>query len=725
MKTKRLLYVAFCLLLYSFATAQQMLTPQQWDQAKKEGKLNGKAPVSLRAPGDTTTVHYRISPNLPNPTPASTSCSCWQQRDTSWHVCQFDGSGGSGGPGVFPDYRNDDWTTNLLPLPFNFCLYGTQWTDCYINNNGNVSFGAPYSTFTATGFPNNTFVMVAPFWGDVDTRSPLSGLVYFKITPTHMVVQWDSVGYYGVHGDLLNTFQLIITNGSDPIVPGGNVSFCYKDMQWTTGDASSGVGGFGGSDAVVGANQGNGVDYIQFGAFNAPGGVYNGPGVGGSGIDWLDNQSFIFDACASNNNVPPTVSGLSICDTLHICIGDTLPFNTQFFSPEVNQTTVITTSTTSTGYTVVSNTPGNTAQIISYFVGLPSNVGYNTITITATDNGTPAASTVIPIVIEVALPPVTTISNDTTVCSGPVPLLATGGGTYSWTPFNTLSCDSCPNPTANPTVTTTYVVSIENGCVVHDTVTVFIQNVNATSGNDTTICFGSSVQMNASGGTTYSWSPATGLSNANISNPISTPSVTTTYTVTVTDALGCVGTSVITITVNPNPISAFIFSPSVTFIDSTYTFTDQSTGGAVSWLWYFGDGNTSTQQNPTHIYTDAGTYHVCLVITAGTFCSDSICSDVVVMPHSVEAPNVFTPNGDGTNDVLVFKNLEFYPNAHLEIYDRWGVLVYENGNYLNDWNGKLMGNGKDCVDGVYYYVLNAEGLKEPITGFVHLIRGKQ
>ncbi|HET6990195.1 MAG TPA: nidogen-like domain-containing protein, partial [Bacteroidia bacterium] len=782
----------------------------------------------------------------------------------------------SGGPGIAPDYRNDDWTTNPITLPFNFCLYGTTWNSVYINNNGNVSFGAPYSTFTATGFPNNTFVMVAPFWGDVDTRNLASGLVYFKVTPTYMIVQWDSVGYYGIHADKRNTFQLIITDANDPIVPGGNVSFCYKDMQWTTGDASGGVNGFNGSDAVVGANEGNGTDYIQFGEFNQPGGTYNGPAGLHSGIDWLDNKSFIFDACANNNNVPPTPSGITICDTLHVCIGDTLPLNVTFFSPEVGQNTVITIDTTgTTGYVIISNTPGNTATLNSYFAGTASNVGYNNITITATDNGSPPGITNIPIVIEVGPPPTVTLTPDTTVCNGPVTLVATGGGTYDWSPSTGLSCDTCPNPVANPTVTTTYTVSVTLGCTVDATVTVYappviltsndtsicsastaqlfasggtsyswlpagtlnnasianpvasptvtttytvtvyngnfasctrtdsititvvptptavasndtticggtsanlvasggtnyswspsgslsnssisnpvatpsvtttytvtvsngtcsdtepvtvnITNAVATAGPDTTVCLGESAHLNATGGVSYSWTPAAGLNNPNIANPTATPTVTTTYTCTVTNAIGCTATDVATVTIAPSPTSSFVSLPASNLPDSTFFFTDLSTGGVVGWMWDFGDGNTSTQQNPTHTYSIAGVYHVCLITTNILGCPDSTCSDVYVTIPPVTAPNVFTPNNDGTNDFLVFTNLEYYHNAHLQVFDRWGVKVYESDNYLNDWNGKKMGTGSDCVDGTYYYILSGSVRLQPMTGFVELIRGK-
>jgi len=168
----------------------------------------------------------------------------------------------------------------------------------------------------------------------------------------------------------------------------------------------------------------------------------------------------------------------------------------------------------------------------------------------------------------------------------------------------------------------------------------------------------------------------------------------------------------------------FTYSPAVIFIDCSLSFTDNSTGNATTWLWTFGDNGTSTLQNPTHTYNTAGLFQVCLITTNGSNCSDTVCAFVDVKPQDIEVPNVFTPNGDNTNDLLVFGNLEYFPNTRLEVYDRWGVLVYENSSYLNDWNGKRKGNAGDCTDGTYYYILSGPNLKEPITGFVSLIRGK-
>jgi gliding motility-associated-like protein len=167
----------------------------------------------------------------------------------------------------------------------------------------------------------------------------------------------------------------------------------------------------------------------------------------------------------------------------------------------------------------------------------------------------------------------------------------------------------------------------------------------------------------------------------------------------------------------------FAYSPLTVFIDSAFTFTDGSSG-AVAWSWNFGDGDTSSLQNVTHSYSTAGTFIVCLIVTSGNGCTDTTCFAVDVLPHDIEVPNVFTPNGDNINDLLVFENLEFFPGTRLAVYDRWGVLVFENDNYQNDWNGKKMNNGGECVDGTYYFILNGSGLKAPVTGFVTLIRGK-
>ncbi len=308
------------------------------------------------------------------------NCGCIQTLDGSYTLAM--------GP-------NDDGSTGLIALPFNFCLYGTNQTNMYINNNGNISFGASYGTYSASGFPDPGFVMVAPFWADVDTRG--AGQVWYKVTSTYAIIRWNDVGYFNSQTDKINDFQLIITDGSDPIIPGGNnIAFCYGDMQWTTGSASQGVGGFGGVPATVGANYGVGGAFAQFGRFDHAGNDYDGPFNNADGVSWLDNQSFVFNGCVNNSNLSPIAdNALAICDTIQICVGDTFPFSVNFLSPEQSQTTITSIDTSGiSGFQLISNTDGNVSSVSAVFYATEANAGFNTFTLNATDNGTPAQTNV-------------------------------------------------------------------------------------------------------------------------------------------------------------------------------------------------------------------------------------------------------------------------------------------------------------------------------------------
>jgi hypothetical protein len=107
--------------------------------------------------------------------------------------------------------------------------------------------------------------MIAPFWADSDIRGGNLGHVWKKtISSNVFAVAWDHVGYFSFNGDNKNTFMVMISDGNDPSMGiGNNVCFCSEDMQWTTGDWSGGVEGFGGVPATVGINEGNGTDYFQ------------------------------------------------------------------------------------------------------------------------------------------------------------------------------------------------------------------------------------------------------------------------------------------------------------------------------------------------------------------------------------------------------------------------------------------------------------------------------
>ncbi|MCC6939046.1 MAG: gliding motility-associated C-terminal domain-containing protein [Flavobacteriales bacterium] len=316
------------------------------------------------------------------------NCDCWIPPDATYTLAM--------GP-------NDDSSSPQIALPFNFFLYGTNYNSVYINNNGNLSFGSPYGAYSASGFPSANYVMVAPFWGDVDTRPANGGQVWYKVTPTALYVNWVAVGYYSMQTDMLNSFQVIITNASDPVVPNGaNVSFCYEDMQWTTGAASGGVGGFGGTPATVGANKGDGVNYMQFGRFDHAGVDYDGPFGVADGVSWLDYKYLSFTTNQTQANVPPVITSQSVCDSMTLCVGELATLSVTFLSPEPAQITTATTlAPTLSNWTVTSNTPGLTADITVDFTPLPADIGYHTVVFTGTDDGTPSLSSSLNVVIHV------------------------------------------------------------------------------------------------------------------------------------------------------------------------------------------------------------------------------------------------------------------------------------------------------------------------------------
>jgi len=134
--------------------------------------------------------------------------------------------------GEFEDLRFDNGVN----------FFGETFNGFFINNNGNVTFGQSLSTFTPVSFPTANTPMIAPFWGDVDTRCTDCGNVYLGSPDENtMVVTWDSVGSFNNNATTTNTFQLVLIDREDTGAGNFDVEFRYDDINWTSGSASSGV----------------------------------------------------------------------------------------------------------------------------------------------------------------------------------------------------------------------------------------------------------------------------------------------------------------------------------------------------------------------------------------------------------------------------------------------------------------------------------------------------
>ncbi|MGP8217582.1 MAG: gliding motility-associated C-terminal domain-containing protein [Bacteroidia bacterium] len=218
---------------------------------------------------------------------------------------------------------------------------------------------------------------------------------------------------------------------------------------------------------------------------------------------------------------------------------------------------------------------------------------------------------------------------------------------------------------------------------------------------------------------TYSWSPSGGSgTTATIASG--------SFTITVTDSNGCEAVNNY-IAPTTQPVADFIPVPDTISSSTSSSYNDSikfvnTSTGAISWYWTFGDGSSSIDSFPSHEYLYGGTYVVYLKVTNSIGCVDSIAKDIYVK-EGVTVPNVFTPNGDGINDVF---HVDSYgmENFKIDIYDRWGILVFEGTGPNNDWTGRNMA-GETVPAGTYYYIITASdynGKSFNQKGFLELIR---
>jgi len=397
---KKILYIVLFSASVAYGQNTVTVTQVEYQEMKQAGLINQNANYSFSDLAFPSNIKYTggIEKNG--------TCDCIVPLDSTFYLAMS---------------PNDDGSSGLINLPFTFDFYGNQYNSVYINNNGNISFVSPYMTWTSNSFPDSSYNMIAPFWADVDTRGGMDSLgnllgnggnVWYKVTPTALIINWNQVGYFNMHNDLVSTFQLIISNGSDSLVSaGGNVSFCYQDMQWTTGDASSGIGGFGGTPATVGVNVGNGSDYFQVGQFVQSGISFDGPTNNFDGVDFLDGQEIYFNVAGIyTTNTPPLLISSALCDTINVLTGDTLKsmnssdFIIGIMTPEIGQNIQISTNSDApAGAFSYSMTPISDLyyDIQASFNATGVTPGIYHVSLTATDNGTPVGVTTKNFVFEV------------------------------------------------------------------------------------------------------------------------------------------------------------------------------------------------------------------------------------------------------------------------------------------------------------------------------------
>ncbi len=225
----------------------------------------------------------------------------------------------------------------------------------------------------------------------------------------------------------------------------------------------------------------------------------------------------------------------------------------------------------------------------------------------------------------------------------------------------------------------------------------------------------------ASGGTApyaYEWDPGIAFLQGDTLALGLTDSVT--YSIIVRDSMSCQHDQTFEVEALPPPQVNFSYEPEDVYYQNPVVQFTSETDKAANWSWDFGDGEMSSLESPSHVFTEIETYHVVLSVTAENGCIDSLAQEINVQEVELVIPNIFTPNGDGINDTFIVTDLDKYISNSLVIFNRWGRRVFEANNYSSgDWDGD------NLSDGTYYFILKCKGYfsTETFKGTLNIFTG--
>lgn len=293
---------------------------------------------------------------------------------------------------------------------------------------------------------------------------------------------------------------------------------------------------------------------------------------------------------------------------------------------------------------------------------------------------------------------------DPTICEKQSTLIwANGATSYTWTPATGLSCATCAQTWAKPSVTTTYTVTgiDQAGCQGSAQVKV---NVLPTGldliPNDTSVCNGDSLQLHVTGATDFQWIPTEGLSDTG-AHPWIYPKTSVNYTVVAWYPNGCRDTDKINVIFASN---AVIYMPDSVWLFPGDSYQMNPQGNCIYFHWWPPLGLTNVNiANPVAQPPVNTRYFVDGTSEGGCKTRDSI--DIYVSYESlIDIPNAFSP--DGANKILKPVKRGIVTLKYLRIYNRWGNKVYESSNVDEGWDGTF--NGVRQPFGVYMYIIEAE-----------------
>ena len=329
------------------------------------------------------------------------------------------------------------------------------------------------------------------------------------------------------------------------------------------------------------------------------------------------------------------------------------------------------------------------------------------------------------------------------VCTGNSTVLsATGGNTYHWMPGN-LSGSSI-NCTPMAAMVYTVTSTSASGCTASTTLSISIAPTVPIYFS--AYPFEGCVPLT----TNFNFIPNSLVNNAslhwNFGDPLTTTDVSTqlspSYTYTHQgnfvvslngfSVYGCPVAAYDTLVVWPKPVADFMTHPEVGQTDDPLIYFYDQSVGATYWSWNFGDDNSgnnnySLLQNPSHNYTDSGSFVVELIVENNHGCSDTAVKTVkIIESFVIWVPSAFTPNGDGNNEGFRAQGVGIDESKFtLYVFDRWGKEMFKTHDFYEAWGGKNGNNDLECEQGVYVWLIDVTekaGLQHTLKGTVTLIR---
>lgn len=639
-------------------------------------------------------------------------------------------------------YIDDTWSPVISP-GFNFCFYGSNYSSLIMGSNSAITFdisragtGSGYSISSTTGaIPNSTYApsMIFGPYHDINPNiSSPNKKIEWRVEGTapqrRFIASYNDMPFFGSSCTVPRaTHQMVLYEST------GIVEVYIKDKPFCTA-WNSGL-------AILGMQ-----DQSRTNAIAAPG--KNATVWGTTGMDSCFRfiptsgasrfKSAVLEvngtvvATADTSTLSPGVLNLNfpnVCPTLDStayvirvkyvdCIGDPLQdviftdtvFVKKGLGPDItvaktdascsaNGTITVTVTGGQQGPFEYSINGGATYQSSNIF----NNVAPGNYNVIARVVGTTCPSAIQQVTITLINTLSITVTKTDADCNGGSITITPSGGTspyqYSINGGTTYQSGNTFNSLAGGTYNV--VVRDASNCTASQSITLsFTNNLNVSANQQSSICNGAGYTPNfTSNGTTYSWSPTTGVSNPSILNPVLSPQTSTTYTLTV--QLGsCTATR--TVTMNVAPGASVNAGQDATIIAGD-TYQIQATGSAGTFLWTPSVGlNSTSTLAPVASPQATTTYTLSVTTPLGCIATDDL--TITVVPYCVKPMNAFTPNGDGINDLWLITNGNCLVKARAQVFNRYGNKVFESNDYKNTWNGTY--KGKPVADGTYYYVID-------------------